>query len=658
MKKLTLDYKATIRRVSVLAAMLVAGGAAAQEDTLQVLLDVAAGRDPGAITVSDCTVVGPDLSGTAMIFDCPPVAAYEISDGDDITFGHVQVRAGAGVATFSPHPLYRIVTGHATRAAAEEAFAALEDAYRPVRFSAVVMADDPVEQVETTVTTFVWAQGYGTLALDDGRLLEIVREDAGQFFGRISLAGPAGTVRVVSNLNADCAVDVSYSVEDAEIPVALPCSSHSVTPPYAGNYTGQGCYGSSDSTLTCLSVEDAQTVMLSTPGWQPVAVPLGADATLTDAAGLRPAVDLSQVLHLAEGSCGVAPPVVEFAGYCAGDTCAGEAVQIGAEQGLPDLADSGWTGATLPDRYRLRVVRDGAEQMQDFALDAGGQQSVMAYLQEQLRAGVYPLDVELENTQYALGRQVRFYSDDSCQVSLAGQYADLSNPGNRTPQIPQCSYFQVADRGQVRSSCTPTTFDEDSQRITAQLAPEPCGADRVVVMISEYATLNGVAGQAIIEGVRDLAQDLWQQEECVSIDIAHSIAEDRSILLAAEDIYFASDEDALDAPLRMDFVSRTTDVLRDFEWVYRIWGDDLSALVIVADGAQVRPANMIDSPAAMAWKLNNVMTQVITFDPAQNCTEFEQTLLFDGCVAGDPNNFEAQLTDAVEQAVQTIRGTQ
>lgn len=102
MKKLTLDYKATIRRVSVLAVMLVAGGAAAQDDVIQTLIDVGAGRDPAAITVSDCTVVGPDLSGTAMIFDCAPVTAYEVSDGGDTTFGHVQVRAGAGVTTFSP----------------------------------------------------------------------------------------------------------------------------------------------------------------------------------------------------------------------------------------------------------------------------------------------------------------------------------------------------------------------------------------------------------------------------------------------------------------------------------------------------------------------------------------------------------------------------
>ena len=326
---------------------------------------------------------------------------------------------------------------------------------------------------------------------------------------------------------------------------------------------------------------------------------------------------------------------------------------------IPGPVIAGHAGTALPDGIALRVTPEGGAPVERvFALEAGVGAAVADWLETQMAPRVHPLDLTLDSTQYRLGRQVRFYSDASCAAPLEGRFVDLSNPGNRRPDLPQCSWFRVEDAGRVRSDCLPVSYAAQTQRVSATLPPEACPEARVVVMVTEDSRLNGAAGRAITAALDGVMRRSRDSADCVALDVAHSVGEDREVLHAAEDLHFASVTGAGDAPLRLDFVTPAADVLRDLEWVYRIWGRNLAGIVLVADGTDVKPANMIESPAAMAWKLNNVMTQVITFDASRNCTDFEQTLLFESCVAGEADQFDAQLTQAVDRALDTIRGQQ
>jgi hypothetical protein len=67
---------------------------------------------------------------------------------------------------------------------------------------------------------------------------------------------------------------------------------------------------------------------------------------------------------------------------------------------------------------------------------------------------------------------------------------------------------------------------------------------------------------------------------------------------------------------------------------------------------------MIDSPAAMAWKIKNVMTYAINFAPDANCEVFENTLLFGNCVAGELDSFEDQLTAGIAEGLKAVRKSQ
>jgi hypothetical protein len=670
--------------------------AAALAEQVSILVPVDPSMEAAALAVENCAFERPALSGEGLVFDCPVQQVYRVTIGmigaseTETRFGYVEPTDRRAPAKFDPRPVYKMDLSSTDEEAARAAFAAAEDGNRPAAFrdpaasSAITAAEaDPAPEtpeepaapaVETDgprVLDLTWRAEYGTLSLASGQPVETSDQAGGSMFGKLGVTEPAGTIEVRSNRNIACSTTVDYTESSGQLTVDLPCREVAVTLPFPVDMDADACRNVTPQALSCLVGTDKSELSLDAKGWQPMTVTMPEDGSATivaDAAGLRPEMNLERVQTAlrgsAEQSCSPRQLDLQFAGYCTADTCVpldGEPVLLSGILNLPDLAQIGWAQPMMPTAVMMQLVDRQNPNLpateRILNIGDGLTEAALAYIDDNASQASHPLKVELDIQQYKFGRQMRLYSDAACSDPL-GTFVDLSNPGNRAPDVPECSFFKLYDGDRVRSQCVAIPYNEVQRASTAKLPTEPCADQRIVVVVAENSSLNGRAGQEIVRGLSGVVESLGAAENCASVDVVHTAGERREILLHAEDIFFAQDAIQPTAMLSMDFVNRSSEILRDFEWVYRTWGDRLAGIVLVSDGSQVRPTDMIDSPAAMAWKIKNVMTYAINFAPDANCEVFENTLLFGNCVAGELDSFEDQLTAGIAEGLKAVRKSQ
>jgi len=361
-------------------------------------------------------------------------------------------------------------------------------------------------------------------------------------------------------------------------------------------------------------------------------------------------------------ACGQARFAAELVSYCTDAVCEEiPAAPLPEESGrvaFPDLAAAAWTHAELPTTMRLRL-RDGSDPAGQpveamLGIDGTMEEAVVALLSFGTMHSAVPLTVEMKSTQYRVGRSLQVFSDAECTVEVPRTSMDLSNPGNNAPGVPACSYFRIFEDGNARSKCMPIEFDLVEEVALARLPQEACGAKRVVVMVDESSSLNGRAGQEIETGIRALARRIQAAPECLQVDLMTSVGSDTRVTALAEDLYFDPRDAGGLETLRMDFVSANSEVLRGFEWIYRRWGDDLAGVIFVGDGTNLTIVDMIEAPAAMAWRLKNVATGAILFGGDGSCETFDEKLLFQECHLAKAGEFGTQLDDLVTTSIAAI----
>lgn len=670
----------------IASTLVVSATGATAQDRLLAEFPIDVDARPYSIEIEGCDYKRPSIFGSGLIFECTVQPSFKVTLGRDrddnvlVRFAIMELRQGASVTAFNARPLYQLRASFEDQAAAEDAFDALPNVLKPAASTAAAAAvqPEPVQEApaEAPVTEepsseflvkLQWPKGVGALQLIDGTPVNLVSEDEINAYGELMMPDPAGMVEIRSVRNPVCSVRAPYSTEASATPVIFQCKAIELAPPFAAeSLSGPGCERTDAGGLNCLHPLVEARMQLTAVGWQNMVVSVAPDGTTSDLGpkDFVPAVSLgslAQPLTQAGASaCGAEAAVrFEFLGYCSGDTChdfAGENRSLLGQVRLPDLATAGWDQPELPVAFSVGIARTeaGAEvelTEATFNLSHDPQAAMEEFVAQALRTQTVPLTVALERSQYRFGRQLRLYTDTACQTPFEGQTMDLSNPGNREPDVPQCSFFQIYDEGKVRSKCTQIAYDPASSSATATLPGEACGQQRVVMVVAESSSLNGRAGNAIVSSLRELTQEMNAAESCLQVDVVRSRGDRRETLLKAEDIYFTQNFAELDRKIRMDFVNTSSEVLRDFDWVYRTWGDDLAGVIFVGDADQVRVSDMIESPAAMAWKIKEVGTSALVFGAPEGCSVFSDTLLFSDCVQADFDGFKGQLAAMVQDGL-------
>lgn len=640
---------------------------------------------PYTIGVEGCDYQNPSFLGAALIFECDLSDSYKVTlqrEGDDeplIKYAVMELRSDAAAASFEARPVHVLRAAYDDQSSAAAAYAALPAALRPLGKAQVTPASDsdvvPVapatpdpepastEAPAEHLAKFQWPKQIGALRLTDGRPIVVTSEDALNLYGEVSMAEPAGAAEVQSVRNPACVRLARYSSLAPATPLLFDCTAIEVALPFSSAaLNAAGCERTEADGLTCLHPLLEPSMTLTAPGWRDVNVSVAPDGSTSQlgAGDFVPAVTLGALsealVQSSASACGVGAAVrLDFMGYCSADTCVDYALDdrnLAGRIALPDLATAGWTMPELPVAFLVGMT--GADQTvteTSIPLDSGAQAALEALAMQSGDAQTVPLTVELDSSQYRFGRQLRMFTDVACEVSFNGQLMDLSNPGNRAPHVPQCSFFQVFEEGKVRSKCTQIAYNPDTSRATATLPEEACGTERMVLVVAESSSLNGRAGNAIVSSLTDLIREMNASEQCMQLDVVRARGDRRELLLEAEDIYFTPQTEELERQIRMDFVNASSEVLRDFDWVYRTWGDELSGVVFVGDADQVRATDMIESPAAMAWKIKGVGTSALVFGASEGCSTFSDTLLFSECIQADFEGLTEQLVGMVKQGI-------
>ena len=664
------------------ASLAVSAHAQQVPERIELSVVLSDGVDTTSITLPECDYLNPDLSGGELLFSCPLKPVYEVQfqlwgSGDVLVrYSPLEVRKGIDPTILDPRPVYVLQFVHNSPEKALAEANAMDWAVRPMAvLSQATQEPEPEPEpepapepvAEEITVQFSWPAAYGSLSTADGKVVEFVDQRDSTVIGALQV-GAGEMVKIVSNRNAECFVEVTAAESDDPVPVAFACEEREFPLPFAAQIDAPGCRQDDPQVLSCFLPNTLTEYVVDVPGWAPFSYVYGEVASVS-ADQLRPEQDFTSVpaalTAASEQSC--RPQVLKLMamGYCSAAGCTDFKtgnVQLAQGAVLPNLAEAGWDRDAMPNALQVQMVSAQGDAPVGvpgrLELGADLSRSIPALMRENQGGQTYPLDVTMDITQYKFGRQLRLYSDNQCESQIEKGVLDLSNPGNRAPQVPECAYFKLYDGDSARSRCTLIPFDAASQTARAELDSEPCAAKRLVVYVAQNSSLNGLAGQKIVDGLLALAKAKNAADLCAEIDIAHAVGERREVLLYAEDIYFAEEGfDFLDK-LNMDFVNRTSEVLRDFEWIYRTWGDTLGGVVVVTDGAEVRVTDMIDSPAAMAWKIKEVPTFALNFDSNRNCEVFENTLLFGKCDPVEATEFEEMLTQAVDDGLDAVRSAQ
>jgi len=684
----TRDIAKSAVAVAGFAAALCGGSSApalAQQATtgaLPIGFVIAEAMSPSSVEVAGCRFQEIAVSGTEFIFDCEPARIYELTYTDIATgeakavYGVLQLRPDASPSRFAPLPVHRVAAYSDTLAEALAEAMALSDDVQPLIGTG---PDDPVPQTVTDETvdlgtlTLAWPDMFGDLIAETGPQPEILSQEEGVITAQLVFPADARPAEITlsSEHNPACSTTQALPQEPEEAPteIALPCAEYRIAPPPGIDLAGAGCREDGTGAFTCLMPEDAN-VRLSAPGWT------GLDLPVTEAQGgiaaealgsLRPEIDLSALRDAAARDnatgCAMQALSLRLASYCSAETCqtvehAAAGDLFGAAR-MPDLASAGWSGDALPEALMVELIHNGsgdggsASVLKSERLGIAGDLAARIARFASSAEGIaeYPVAMAEAPGMYRLGRQLRFYEDAECREALSGKVLDLSNPGNIIPTVNQCSHYRLTDDGRARSSCLPVRIDPQTQTALADPDMGRCGERRLVVIVAENRSLNGAEGQSILEAIETHAARMRSSEDCIPVDIARSIEEDREILLQSEDAFYIRGGDREAAPIAMNFVNRSSEILRDFEWIYRTWEDRLGAVVIVGDGARVRAADMIDSPAAMAWELKGIPAHFVDLSGRDVCDTFERTLMFESCTQSAAASFGEDFGKAMASAL-------
>lgn len=637
------------------------------EDNLAVGFVIDETMAPSSVQVAGCQFQEVAVSGTEFIFDCGPAQIYEITYTDIASgqartlYGILQLRPEASPSRFAPLPVHMVAEYADTLAGALAGAAMLENGLAPLLDGE---GDSPVpeaaadETVELGTLTLTWSDTLGTLIAETGPQPEILSQEDGIVTAQIVFPADArpAEITVTSDRNPACSATQALPSEPEEVPteITLPCTEHRIEAPLGLDLSGPGCRQDNAGFYTCLMPE-GESIRLTAPGWTGITVPVAETEggfSREILGSLRPEIALAALQGAAargnETGCAMQDLSLRVGAYCVSGTCQTVAEETRGDlfesDAMPDLASVGWTGEVLPEAVLLELVHDGTGaaavlKQERFEIAGDFATRVERFATSADGIAEYPVVMPQTPDMYRLGRQLRFYSDADCRQSLPDKVLDLSNPGNIIPAVNQCSHYRLTDDGRPRSSCLPVRIDTETETALADPDTGRCGTRRLVVVVAENRSLNGAEGQSILESIEAHAARMRTSEDCIPVDIARSIEEDREVLLQSEDAFYIRGEDREPQRISMNFVNRSSEILRDFEWIYRTWNDRLGAVVIIGDGTRVRAADMIDSPAAMAWELKGISAHFVDLSGRDVCDTFERTLMFESCTQSAPASF-------------------
>lgn len=669
------------------------------------------------LQVTDCSFHAMAVSGDAVIFQCAPHSLYAVtytladSGQRQDRYGVLQLAPEATPNNFSALPVHRVLEYKVTPAAGmlfaraltpdlqplldvtdatvpdlpeggsedvaqDEAPAVMTPAEEtgsdePASDSVADTGADTASDPDAVSVLLQWADIYGRLRIEGGPLVEIETKASGVMIGKMYVTADMGTeITLISERNPKCSNVYTVGRTDAG-PIGLitmACQEFPFNIPTSFTISSSECRQEGATQYSCL-LKDGDSVTLSKSGWTTFDLPAGQvepAQVLQSLMGLQPRINIEALQQtMAENqtsSCGVAALDVRMAGYCAAENCQdlqNGPLSIFGQAGFPDLAAANWNSQPLPDSVMLELVSGTGDaqvvlKQQTLAIDLDFARQVAEFSTSEDGIAEYPVVVDLAPGQYKVGRTLQFYADDMCRTTLAGKVFNLSNPGNSPPEVTQCSYYQMADSGRPRSSCNAVVIDTAAGIARAAPEMDQCGAQKLVILVAESRSLNGVEGQEMQNAVEAYAASMKTSETCIQVDIARSIEERREILLSSEDAFFDRNNPLNSDRIDMSFVNRASEILRDMEWIYRTWGDQLGGLVIVGDGSLIRAGDMIDSPAAMAWELKGVKTHFLDLSERPVCDLLENTLFFDSCTESSAETIGGEFQGVIATGLKTL----
>jgi hypothetical protein len=700
---LNVCFWATLVVSVVFAILSTAANATSDEDTIEIGFDVQEGVSPQSFNVTGCNYVAPSASGTELTFKCPLSKVYQVEFKLDklpdaqTQFGNIQVRPGLKRGVPFVGPLHLVKTYSSDYDTGLQRYKDLPEELQPLALAnlsdssdkpAKTDIADPVSEIQVAQSDpqeqdlgpsskqsdqpgidIAWDAFYGSIRVNGSDFVDELQEIDGLIRGRLTLKESLGDLFILSSdRNPNC--NKSYSVEQLKDvkEVAFDCSEYLVKVPFKVPLEGNQCLALNENEISCLVPSYKKAFKVDLKGWQNVEIAIeeGVDQFDLPLSALRPNFPSSKVLASLNGAsleqCDPKKLVLQLGAFCLNDLCsaqASEAWEIDESGALQSLAEAGWDKQTLPTRAKLILVdvADGKNTVlgeETIPLGPVPEEAVSAMIRKATENTTVPLSIEVLGKIYKVGRNVKIFSDAICETPAATKSLDLSNPGNKVPDVPKCSFYRIFDGKKPRSVCTPIAFDKEAKTASAVLEVVNCGARRLLIYVAENETLNGRNSKAIVASLTKIANEMNDREECAAVDIIHTADEKREVLLTAEDMRFAEEGSDLKSAFDLRFVNSNSEILRDLEWIYREWGDTLGGLIIVADGGKARAANMIDSPASMAWKIKNTYRRVINFSGEENCDVFLTTLLFEECEQGKAGNFEAVLSEYVNQGLEFL----
>ncbi|GLQ35929.1 hypothetical protein GCM10007939_22130 [Amylibacter marinus] len=680
-------------------AILLSAPVYAQDETIEVSFVFPEAANIPSFSVKDCNFVAPAANGAELVFSCPAQTKFDVSfknwqtDKQQDSVGIMQIRPNTFDSTVLFAPIYVVSQFFEDDAAADAGIEALEENARPLvkagkvdvaatNVSATgaktVVAAAPEEPAPAPVDTeaqidvnISWDSAYGSLLVNWEHLVIENDEANGKINGVLKWDPSMRSKFVLSSKRSENCSDIFSISKLQENPnVSFECEQQIISLPLELPLVDTPCSKIGEGSVSCLTAGAGKGVALDLPNWKSIQVPAAA-ADVTEAvtlAQLMPAfptdVASSEIQALSQDQCTPRKVSLSLAGYCMGDICEDlgeQAVLIGGSGYLADLASVGWDKSNLPTGAKLRlteITNDGVQTLGETSVSfPTPSQSITSFFRKMAGGGdgSVPLSVNADGGIYKFGRVMKVFKDNECSVSAGTNSLNLSNPGNRVPDVPQCSFYRIFDGNSPRSSCTRIDYDATAKTASANLEVDGCGKQRLVVLVSENETMNGIVGQSIVSALTNLASRLHGEEKCLPVDIVRASGEKREVLLSAEDIKFAEDTSKFQAAVTMSFVNGNSEILRDFEWVNRKWDRGLSGLIAVVDGDNATPTSMVDSPASMAWKIEDKYRSVINFGASKNCNVFQDVLLYDACTEGDAETFEAVLTENIEQGLARLQ---
>ncbi len=660
--------------------------------------------EPTSFKAADCVFQEVAVSGAALIFTCAPRRVYAVSYTDVETgqkqtrYGVLQVHADASPEQFSAMPLHAVVTYADSLAAGILASGELASEVTPLRDLSGDGATNDTDEVSLLEETFdnkdeetpaetpqlslaeaaatvagagaatgpvapplllTWPKIYGSLVQADGSEVTIDTKENDTITGRLIFTADNLTddITLVSQRNPECQVSMPREQADSQTPVLveLSCLEYPFKVPLSFDVLSRACRQEGAVEYSCL-LRPGDSITLGRPGWVGFDIPAGdADSAqvLQDLMALRPLLDvaaLRQTMSLRNGSgCDAQMLDVQISAYCVAEDCRAmpqdQPVSIFANAGLPDLTAAGWTSMPLPEDVMVELVYQGGEapvvlKQGRLMIDRDFPHLLESFVASSEGVTEYPVAMDIAPGEYRVGRALQFFADNTCQTPQVDRLWDLSNPGNRVPRVSQCSHYRLMENGRPRSECAPVRLDVAANVVHVSPQMNRCGAKKLVVLVAENRSLNGNEGQKILEAISAYAAQMKASETCVPVDLVRTVEEVRDVLLSSEDAFFDRNGVAGQRKISMNFVNRASEILRDMEWVYRTWGDQLGGIVVIGDGSRVRAGDIIDAPAAMAWELKGVQAHFMDLSERSVCDLFEKTLFFDSCSESTADTFK------------------